>query len=160
MQRAFVVGIVLMFAHKVESWWTEEWSVSPFFGRLVESSARLSENTEAIVGEVIFLVFVTWLFIGLVMSALMMRGREWAVMGLSLWGLTFFMEAHHLIRTLSSWEYYSGTWTGVAYVAFGPVYWRELIATVRSLREMRRESDAEPREPDAGGEGGGRARAT
>ena len=58
------VAIAVMLAHKIESWMTEEWTVSPFFLRAVDASSALDGSSDAVLGEVIFLVFVTWLFVG------------------------------------------------------------------------------------------------
>ena len=130
MKTYFAVSIFLMFLHKVECWYTEEWLDSPFFQAVISSSHWVGLSTEQIVGEAIFLTFCLWLFIGLIMGALVMKGGNWGAIALGIWGLTYLLEWHHLVRAALASGYYSGVYTSVFYLVFGVVYWRELAKHV------------------------------
>lgn len=119
MRVLFLLAVLLMGLHKLECWWTAEWLESPYFNHLV------SENLP--MGEVIFRTFVFWLFVGLVAFAVALQGSGWPTLVLGVWGLTFVLEYHHLIRTLLKGGYYPGLYTALVYLPFGFVYWRELF---------------------------------
>ena len=116
MSTVFLVAILLMALHKLECWFTSEWRVSPFFRWLIERAKGHDE------GEVVFLVFITWLFGGLGMGWLVLSGGWGPVVALGIWGLTFVLEWHHVVRSVHKRGYYSGLVTSVMYVSFGPVY--------------------------------------
>lgn len=128
MKRLFQASIALMAAHKVECWLTDEWTDSPFFTWLVELPAAGAPIPPEAAGELVFLTFVTWLFIGLTMAALVLRGGAGPAIALGLWGLTFLLEWHHVVRTITSGAYYSGVITAVLYLSLGLFYWRELLS--------------------------------
>jgi hypothetical protein len=86
-------------------------------------------DSDAIVGEAMFLTFIFWLFCGLIMGWLILRGGAWPTLALGVWGLTYILEWHHLVRTAVKGGYYSGLVTAVLYLSFGllfylPELWR------------------------------------
>jgi len=131
MKGLFLASVFLMFAHKVECWLLHEWLDSPFFQWLYESGGILAQTPEEAFGETVFLVFVTWLFFGLVLGLLMMQGGWGPIVALAGWGLTFGLEWHHLARALGQGEYYVGSVTSVLYLGLMLFYWRELLRLVR-----------------------------
>ena len=120
MSFVFLIAILLMAAHKLECWLTSEWLVSPFFRFLIARATRHDE------GEVVFLVFIAWLFGGLLMGWLVLLGGWGPIVALAVWGLTFVLEWHHIFRSIARRGYYSGLVTSIAYVSFGPIYWYSL----------------------------------
>lgn len=132
MVRVFAVAVALMFLHKVECFLTAEWTVSPFFQWLISLGPRFGSTPEEVLGAAIFLVFVTWLFLGLAMGLLVLRGGWGPHIALGIWGLTYILEWHHVARSLAAGGYYSGLITAVAYLAWGVVYWRTLLSPLRS----------------------------
>lgn len=137
MKNYFVVSVLLMLGHKVECWFTDEWMDSPFFQALISSAHWAGMAKEDILGEAIFLTFCVWLFIGLVMGRMVMQGGGWVLGALGIWGLTYILEWHHVVRTILSGEYYTGLYTSVIYLAFGVMYWRELLSHARWMPDRR-----------------------
>lgn len=127
MKILFGIAISLMFLHKVECWFSEEWLDSPFFLAIVNSAYWAGLEPAAIEGELMFLVFCVWLFIGLAMGWLVMWGGSGPGIALAIWGFTFILEWHHVFRTIGRGEYYPGIATAVVYLPFGLLYWRELL---------------------------------
>ncbi len=129
-----MLAIVVMAAHKVECWFAREWLHSPFFAWLISLATRLGESPDDALGASIFLVFVIWLFVGLGMGLLMLRGGAGTLIALGLWGLTFLLEWHHVYRSIHVGGYYAGTISAVVYLALGPFYWVELLRHLRPRR--------------------------
>jgi hypothetical protein len=133
MSSLFLVSVVVMGVHKVECWWTEEWVESPFFQLLVSLGPELDRDPAHAFGEALFLVFVTWLFAGLLMGWLLMRGGAAAWAALAVWGLTFVLEWHHLARSAARGGYYPGLYSALVYLAVMALYQRELWSLVRRV---------------------------
>lgn len=131
MQTIFLLSVAVMFLHKVECWVTDEWLESPFFSWLVSLGPALDPDPNAALGQAIFLVFVFWLFAGLFMGWLLMRGGASAFAALAVWGLTFLLEWHHPVRSLARGGYYPGLATALVYLPLMGWYWRELLGLVR-----------------------------
>lgn len=127
----FLASVAVMFLHKVECWLTDEWLVSPFFQWLVSLAPRLDPDPAAALGEAMFLVFVVWLFAGLVMGGLLMRGGAAAWAALAIWGLTFGLEWHHVARAIARGGYYPGLVTAAVYLPLMAVFWRALLGLVQ-----------------------------
>lgn len=126
MKTCFMVAAVIMLLHKVECWVTEEWAVSPFFQAMMHSSYWEGKPPEAVLGEAMFLTFVVWLFVGLTLAWMAMKSPRGATVALGLWGLTFVLEWHHVVRSVLAGAYYSGLISAVVYLAFGwGIYLRE-----------------------------------
>lgn len=123
LKNRFIIAVFLMFLHKVECWWTDEWLESPFFQALIHSAYWMGMEHDAIVGEAMFLSFIFWLFCGLIMGWLILRGGIWPTVALGVWGLTYVLEWHHLIRSVARGGYYSGLFTAIAYLSFGLLFY-------------------------------------
>jgi hypothetical protein len=115
MKVVFLLSILLMGVHKIESFYTREWEFAPIYLYFL--------NQDYSRGEIIFLSFVVTLFVGLawVWIIISFRAGKWIFLGF--WGLTFFEEWHHLIRTYHSGQYYTGLFSAILYGLFGIVYW-------------------------------------
>lgn len=130
MKLYFLLSILLMLLHKVESFQTLEWEFAPMYKYV------LSLGYER--GPLLFLTFICILFLGLFWCFLLLAWRwgQWVL--LVVWGLTFLLEWHHLWRTLQSEAYYSGLITGVLYGCFGFIYWKELISLLSHRKHSAR----------------------
>ncbi len=115
MRWMFLLSIFLMMVHKYESFKTAEWEFAPAY------LAILNWNLEK--GEMLFLTFITVLFVGLIWCFIIIcwNPGQWIFLGF--WGLTFLLEWHHIFRTISSGAYYSGLFSAMVYVIFGFFYW-------------------------------------
>jgi hypothetical protein len=130
MRLLFGGSILLMAAHKVESWFANEWVESPLYQWVIGRGSTLSGSSEDAMGATVFLVFVVWLFIGLALMFMSMWGRRGQLLALSLWGLTFLLEWHHLVRSAMSGHYEPGVVTSVPYLLLMAYYWRELARQI------------------------------
>lgn len=129
----FALSVGTMLLHKVECYWAEEWLESPLFQTLVALGHRVDPDPDHVLGEAMFLVFVTWLFAGLFMGWLVLRGGGWAWTALAVWGGTFVLEWHHVVRAIARGGYYPGLITALVYLAVMAVYWRELSRLVQRV---------------------------
>lgn len=133
MSWVFLISVILMFAHKVECWLLHEWLDSPFFQWLYQSGGIIAENPEDAFGEMVFFAFISWLFAGLFMGFLIMRGGWGPHIALGIWGLTGILEWHHLGKTFVRDEYYGGLGTAMPFLLFMFYYWWELAKQVERL---------------------------
>lgn len=123
MRLFFLFSITLMMAHKFECFVKAEWKVGPVYLYILDLGLDK--------GKMVFLTFVTMLFVGLLWCFVIMSWRYGQLSFLTFWGLTFILELHHIIRVLIAGSYYTGLFTAIVYVLFGFIYWRELIMNYR-----------------------------
>lgn len=73
---------------------------------------------------------VTWiLMIG--PAALLVLGGKWTLRVLTLYGVFFIFELHHLIDAIRTLSYYPGVITNIAFEIVGFFYWKELLRNWR-----------------------------
>ena len=116
MKTVFIISIVLMLLHKIESFYTNEYHACPVYERLAREARTVQ--------EALFKTFCTCLFVALVIIlAIWQWGDRAITILLVIWAFTFVHEIHHPVQTFISGSYYSGTVTAWAYVVFGSVYY-------------------------------------
>lgn len=124
------ISVVIMFIHKVESFYTYEWILSPFYNKVVAIA-----DSE---GEAAFITLVILVF-GIFVTALMLlKGGNWPLVWLSIYGFMFFIEIHHTIKAIIFENYYSGLYTAWIFSLFGIFYWKELIHNYRLKARLNR----------------------
>lgn len=64
-------------------------------------------------------------------AALLALGGKWTLRVLTLYGLFFIFELHHLIDAIRTFNYYPGVITNIAFEIVGFFYWEELIRNWR-----------------------------
>lgn len=64
-------------------------------------------------------------------AALLALGGKWTLRVLTLYGLFFIFELHHLIDAIRTLNYYPGVITNIAFEIAGFFYWKELIRNWR-----------------------------
>lgn len=119
MRLLFLLSILLMAGHKIESYQTHEWDYAPAYQYFLGLGFEK--------GEILFLTFVSMLFFGLLWSVCIIFWRNGQWLLLTIWGLTFVLELHHILRSLLANAYYSGVYTAILYALFGVLYWREFL---------------------------------
>ncbi len=60
-------------------------------------------------------------------AALLALGGKWTLRVLTLYGILFIFELHHLIDAVKSLNYYPGVITNIAFEIIGFFYWKELL---------------------------------
>ncbi len=60
-------------------------------------------------------------------AALLALGGKWTLRVLTLYGLFFIFELHHLIDAIRTLTYYPGVITNIAFEIVGFFYWKELL---------------------------------
>lgn len=69
---------------------------------------------------------ITWiLLIG--PASLLVLGGKWTLKVLTLYGIFFIFELHHLIDAIRTFSYYPGVITNIAFEIIGFFYWKELL---------------------------------
>jgi hypothetical protein len=119
-----LASVVLMTAHKIESYFTGEFDQCPVYltvGRGWEQNVRRAG----------FTVFVTAFLGGMFLLSLGLRGPPWPLLLMSIWCAQGLHELHHTAKSLVRRRYYPGTVTGILFtvmidVAFFPLWYRSL----------------------------------
>ena len=119
-----IISFLLMVIHKIECFFTGEYLVAPFF--------KWIQGYVHSIPEAIFFTFIFWFFLLMIVVILLLRGGLWPLILLSLYGLMFAVEFHHILRSVESRAYYSGSFSAVAFILWGIPYWRELISNYKS----------------------------
>lgn len=117
----YVASIVLMCAHKVESYWTGEFEQCPVY----ETLARAPWASD--VRRATFAVFCSMFLAAMFLSYLVLRGAPWPLLLMSVWCAQGLHEIHHGAKSLARQRYYPGTTTALLFtlfmdLSFFPVY--------------------------------------
>ena len=113
-----ISSIIVMFLHKVECYYTNEYNVCPVYQEKI-----MPMSNGGGVAHAIFLTFCFWFFLFLVVVTAIFASEGRALKTLlGIWILTFVHEIHHPIQTLMDGTYYSGTITAYLYTLVGAVY--------------------------------------
>lgn len=86
-------------------------------------------NTKA---EVFYWSFHIMWWLMLVVAYLLLMGGRWLLIPLTLFGIVYIFEIHHLIKAFSAGGYYPGMISAFFYPIIGVFYWKELINNWRS----------------------------
>ncbi|GEM_PF-1630171 len=78
-------------------------------------------------GELFYWSFHSMWWLMLIVVYLLILGGRWALIPLSLFGIVFFFEAHHLIKAILAGGYYPGSISAFFYPILGVFYWKEII---------------------------------
>ena len=69
---------------------------------------------------------IMWWLI-LIVAYLLLLGGGWALIPLSLFGIVFFFEIHHVLKAIQTTGYYPGVISAFFYPILGIFYWKEVI---------------------------------
>ena len=110
----FVFSVGLMFLHKLESYYTNEFNVCPVYYHI-----RLHITNKSI-SEANFKIFCFWFFSMLfLITSLIITDMQSLPYLFLLWIFMFIHEIHHPIQSFINKSYYSGSFTAWIYVFFG-----------------------------------------
>ena len=130
-QAVFLISIVLMALHKLESFWFGEYDQCPVYATTAQ--AEWAQNPR----KAVFLTFVPT-FIGMLLMAFMaFLGPPWHLIILTVWLGQGAHELHHTGKSLARGRLYPGIFTSVLFVgvmAFGlfPL-WHDAVIGARGL---------------------------
>lgn len=115
----FLLTLLLVAAHGIEEVSTGFLYKDPFI-----SYFSGLFNTK---GEVFYWAFhIMWWFM-LVVAYLLMLGGRWALIPLTLFGIVYIFEVHHLLKGFEAGGYYPGIISAFFYPIIGFFYWKEII---------------------------------
>jgi len=120
LQTTFLFSIPLFIAHGLEEYFTGFYDVDSIF----YLAFKLFENMS--IFQATFLLFQIMLWVLLIISYLILM-RKWILGLLTLLGLVFVFELHHLIKALLFLGYYPGLITAFLFPIAGFFYWKELM---------------------------------
>jgi len=120
LQNIFLLSIPLFIAHGLEEYFTGFYKVDSIFLFIFQSFETMS------VFQATFLLFQIMLW-ALLIIAYLMLSRRFVIGLLTILGVFFVLELHHLIDALIRLEYYPGMITGILFPVIGFFYWKELI---------------------------------
>ena len=120
LQNIFLLSIPLFIAHGLEEYFTGFYKVDSIFFFIFQSFETMS------VFQATFLLFQIMLW-ALLIIAYLMLSRKFVIGLLTILGIFFVLELHHLTDALIRLEYYPGMITGILFPIIGFFYWKELI---------------------------------
>jgi len=128
-QNLFLLSIVLFIAHGIEEYFTGFYNVDTFFKFVFQFFETMS------VFQATFLLFQIMVWILLIVSYLLIFKKDWILVLLTILGLVFIFELHHLIKAVMLWEYYPGSIVAIFFPILGFFYWKELIRLYKTKRK-------------------------
>ena len=124
LKNLFLMSLILIFAHGVEEVTTGFLYRDSFISYFASLGSK---------SEVFYWSFHIMWWLMLIVVYLLLKGGKWALIPLSLFGIVFIVEIHHLIKALAFGGYYPGMITAFFYPALGVFYWKELINSWKKL---------------------------
>jgi len=125
LQTLFTLALLLVAAHGVE----EVSTGFMYHDGFVNYFANIIDTKE----ELFYWSFHIMWWLMLVVAWILIVGKKLIFVPLTLFGIVFFFEIHHLIKGLLSGGYYSGMITAFFYPILGFFYWKELLKNWRKL---------------------------
>lgn len=127
LKKIFLLGLVFIYAHGIEEILFGFWKVDSV---LMTWNNFLTSIPQA----VYYASHIAWWLL-LIPIAMLTIGGRWALGGLALFGIVWFIEIHHVIGAVFvTHSYYSGMITALLYPVVGIFYYRELIKNFRKNR--------------------------
>lgn len=120
LQQILVLAIPLFIVHGLEEYATGFYTIDPIFKFFFQAFGGMT------VFQATFLLFQIMFWSLLVFSALLISGKRWQLWLLSILGIIFFFEIHHIIEAIFRWQYYPGMITATLFPVVGIFYWKEL----------------------------------
>ena len=119
LQQILVLAIPLFIVHGLEEYATGFYTIDPIFKFLsgVWRHDGVSGN---------LFTFSNYVLVFACVSALLISGKRWQLWLLSILGIIFFFEIHHIIEAIFRWQYYPGMITATLFPVVGIFYWKEL----------------------------------
>lgn len=107
---AFLVTVLAMTAHKVESYAQGEYARCPVY------LTNVNRERDRHPGRLLFQGFVPTVIGGLLLAYFLMRGQPWVLLMMLVWLGQGLHELHHAAKTLAERRYYPGTISGLLFV--------------------------------------------
>lgn len=120
LKKIFLLGLILIYAHGIEEIMFGFWEVDSIM-------MTWNDFLISIPQAVYYASHIAWWLL-LIPIALLTMGGRWALWGLALFGIVWFIELHHISGAVFiTHTYYPGMITAILYPAVGVFYYRELI---------------------------------
>lgn len=119
----FLLTLILIAAHGVEEFNTK------FL--YIDESNRFFANLLNTKEEIFYWAFHIMWWLMLIVVYLLIMGGKWALIPLTLFGIVYVFEIHHMFKGFQTGGYYPGMLTALFYPVLGIFYWKELIKNWR-----------------------------
>ena len=124
----FLISIGLFIAHGVEEYFTGFYNLDKWdewiFGLLPFVSIH----------QAMFATFQVMFWLLLIVALLLLTDKKWQFRLLSLLGVIYLFELHHVIKAVLAFSYYPGLITSLGFPILAYFYWKELLATKNTYR--------------------------
>ena len=116
----FLISIPIFIAHGLEEilfgFAANDSHVAFMFGKLASLPTT----------QAVFIMFQIMIWLLLVISYLLLLGHKWQLRLMSILGIIFVYELHHLYKAISVGGYYPGIVTAIPLYIIGFFFWKEL----------------------------------
>ena len=126
LKNIFLLSLLLIYSHGVE----EIIGGFQHFDSFMVFGAKYFGTTPEVFYWISHLVF--WILLPTLF--LLFRNRRIGLVLISMFGLIFFIEIHHIIKGITANRYYPGMTTALFYPVIGFFFWKELIKNWRTVK--------------------------
>lgn len=119
LKQIFLLSLVLIYAHGLE----EVIGGFQHFDSFMVAGARYFGTTPEFFYWISHLIF----WISLPTLFLIFRNKKPGLLLISIFGLIYFVELHHVIKGFIARSYYPGMITALFYPVVGLIFWKQLI---------------------------------
>lgn len=128
LKKILLLGLVLIYAHGAEEILFGFWKVDSVLMTWNDSLISIPQ-------AVYYASHIAWWLL-LIPIALLAMGGKWALRGLALFGIVWFIEIHHVLGAIFvTHVYYPGIATAILYPVVGIFYYKELIQNFSRQRK-------------------------
>ncbi len=119
LKTTFALSIPIFILHGIEEIYTGFFAVDAWDAFLFQPFAQLSLH------GVMFVTFQIMFWLLLVVSFLLLLNERVRFYMLSIIGVVYIFELHHIIKALLAWGYYPGLITSLAFPVVAFFFWKE-----------------------------------
>ena len=119
LKKLYLLSLILIYSHAIEEIATG-FAYGDHFMAFFADIFNTSPQSFYWVSHIIW-----WL--ALPILYLLLHKSKYALYLLTIYGLVFFIEIHHVIKGITSASYHPGMITAIIYPIFGVFYWKQLL---------------------------------
>lgn len=125
----FAVSVPVFIAHGIEEFLTHFYDIDSHDQAIFGLFSSLSTH------GAMFVVFQIMFLLLLIISLLLLMGNKWQFYTLSLIGIVYVYELHHIIKAISVGGYYPGLYTSLAFPVLAVLFWKEWLKARKQITE-------------------------
>jgi len=124
----FGISVFSFILHGIEEISTNFYDFDPISLTVFGPLSSLSSNASN------FIVFQAMLWLLLIFSFFLLLGEKWRFYTITVIGVIYILEIHHIFKAILTNEYYPGLYTSLVFPILGFFFWKEWLRVYKLKR--------------------------